>query len=107
MYLSNIKGVLMSKEHIRFKGEASHYLGFPKTTRIVSRPLNSNATVTEMRLQGIEPEDLDKRTIMIEVELPPSPSVTGASRRGKLTEKEERAITRQYEFMGSYRDQFD
>lgn len=97
----------MCKKSVRFRGEASHYLCWPKTTRIALSPLGSNVSVAELQLEGVRPEDLDGKTIVIDVELSRLSGLkTQVLRREDLTEEEWTKIC-QREFTVSYRDQFD
>jgi hypothetical protein len=98
----------MRKKYIRFRGEASHYLFLPKTTKIVLKAPGSDANVAELQLEGVSPEDRDGKTIMIDVERAPglSESKTRVLKRGDLTEEEWKTINEKG-FTVPYRDSYD
>lgn len=64
--------------------------------------------MAELQLDGVKPEDLNGKTIVIDVELFPglAKPKTRVLRREDLTEEEWTKI-RQQEVTVSYRDQFD
>lgn len=97
----------MRRKYIRFRGEAGHYLGLPKTTRIVLSPLGSDVIAADFQLEGVSPEDLDGKTIVIDMKLSKvSEAKTSVLRREDLTEEEWTKI-RQQGFTVPYRDQYD
>ncbi len=98
----------MRKKYIRFKGEANYHLGLPRTTKIVLRAVGSDANVAELQLEGVRPEDIDGKTIVIDVEMVPGlrESKTQVLRKEDLTDKDWLRI-RQQEWVVPYRDQFD
>lgn len=98
----------MGKKYIRFRGEPSDYLCFPRMTKIVLRAVGSDANVAELQLESVRPEDIDGKTIVVDVEMAPGlrEPKTQVLRREDLTDEDWIRI-RQQEWTVPYRDQFD
>ena len=98
----------MQEKYIRFRGEANYHLGLPRTTQIVLRAVESDAYVAELQLEGVRPEDIDGKTIVIDVKMVPGlrKTKTRLLRREDLTDEDWIRI-RQQEWVVPYRDQFD
>lgn len=98
----------MRKEGLKFRGRASHYLYFPRKTMIVLTAPGSDVGLAELCLEGVSPEELGGKTIIIDVELASelSKPETQVLRREDLTQDEWDEIPQQ-ELTASYRDQYD
>jgi hypothetical protein len=98
----------MRKKYIRFRGEASPYLCFPRMTKVVLRAVGSDTNIAELQLEGVRPEDIDGKTIVIDVKMAAGlkEPKTQVLRREDLTDEDWIRI-RQQELTVPYRDQYD